>query len=123
MLISSGDEKFEAIIVQVKIGSRDLRIFNCYGPQELGQAQRSAAEQGEKINAFWQELEQEVIKAYDDGCLILIEMDANAKVGSKVIKNDPNAMSENGRLLLDLVDRQNLRILNSSSKCEGVITR
>ena len=64
-----------------------------------------------------------MIKAYDDGCLILIEMDANAKVGSKVIKNDPNAMSENGRLLLDLVDRQNLRILNSSSKCEGVITR
>ena len=123
VLISSGDEKFEAIIVQVKIGSSDLRIFNCYGPQELGQAQRSAAEQGEKINAFWQELEQEVIKAYDDGCLILIEMDANAKVGSKVIKNDPNAMSENGRLLLDLVDRQNLRILNSSSKCEGVITR
>ena len=50
-------------------------------------------------------------------------MDANVKVGKEFIKDDPNNKSENGKLLLGLVERQNLRILNSSNKCTGVMTR
>ena len=80
VLISTGCEYFEAIIVQVTLGQKKLRIFNCYGPQEPGQAQRPVNEQKTRINMFWQELEKEVINAYDDGCMVLIEMDANAKV-------------------------------------------
>ena len=62
LLISSGNEEFEAIIVQVKIGSRNLRIFNCYGPQELSQAQRSVSEQEVVIGTFWQELEKKSLR-------------------------------------------------------------
>ena len=50
-------------------------------------------------------------------------MDANAKVWKEFIKDDPNNKSENGKLLLGLVERQNLRILNSSNKCARVMTR
>ena len=50
-------------------------------------------------------------------------MDANAKVGNKVVPGDPHEVSDNGKLLLDLVERQNLRILNSSPKRSGVVTR
>ena len=50
-------------------------------------------------------------------------MDANAKVGKDVIVGDPQDTSDNGRLLLDLVDRQNLKILNASEKCSGTVTR
>ena len=123
VLISGGSEGFETIIVQVKIGSKNLRIFNCYGPQEIGQAQRSSTEQESILNNFWQDLEMAVIDAKNEGCLILIEMDANAKVGPAIVKNDPNQTSENGRLLLGVVERQNLRILNCSPKCKGVVTR
>ena len=54
---------------------------------------------------------------------MLIEMDANAKVGKNIINDDPNETSETGKLLLDFVSRQNLKILNASDKCAGVITR
>ena len=45
---------------------------------------------------------------------MLVEMDENAKVGSEVIEDDPNDISGNGKLLLELVKKQNLRILNYS---------
>ena len=109
--------------MQVEIGNKKLRIFNCYGPQESGQSQRPVSEQSIAINIFWQELEKEVIEAYSDGCMIVIEMDANAKIGWKFLKNDPNDTSDNGKLLLELVDRQSLKILNCSKKCEGTISR
>ena len=53
----------------------------------------------------------------------MIEMDANAKIGWNYIKNDPHNTSENGQILLELIDRQCLKILNCSPKCEGVISR
>ena len=46
----------------------------------------------------------------------MLECDANAKVGSSVIKGDPNDRSPNGVLLMDLIFRQNLEILNISEK-------
>ena len=50
-------------------------------------------------------------------------MDANAKVGKEIIKNDPNEISNNGKILLEIVERNNLTIANSLNKCKGVITR
>ena len=62
-------------------------------------------------------MEKEIISALEESCLILIQM------GSEVVKGDPNKMSGNGKLLLELLDRHNLHLLNSSEHCEGVITR
>ena len=50
-------------------------------------------------------------------------MDANAKLGPEVIKNDPHEQSPNGELLLGLVVRNNLVICNATALCEGLITR
>ena len=72
---------------------------------------------------FWNNLEKDIITAVDDNCFVLIQMDANAKVGSEVVKGDPNEMSGNGKLLLELLKRQNLYLLNGSENCKGVITR
>ena len=55
--------------------------------------------------------------------MLCLELDANAKVGNQVIKNDPHEMSSNGRLLLSLVERYNLIIVNATDKCFGTITR
>ena len=45
-------------------------------------------------------------------------MDANAKLDSEFHK-----MTENGRLMLEIVERQNLVILNKLPMCKGKITR
>ena len=50
-------------------------------------------------------------------------MDANAKLGKNNIKNDPHETSNNGKLLLEMVERQNLSVANTLDKCKGVITR
>ena len=50
-------------------------------------------------------------------------MDANGKLGNEIIKGDPNKISPNGRLLLDLINRKSLVVVNASDKCYGVITR
>ena len=60
---------------------------------------------------------------YEADCEIVIELDANAKVGSSVLKNDPNSQSENGKLMMEMLERQNLHLVNASSLCKGTITR
>ena len=55
--------------------------------------------------------------------MVLIEMNANAKLGSNYITHDSHAISDNGKLLRDLLQRQNLTCLNSHELCEGTITR
>ena len=50
-------------------------------------------------------------------------MDANAKLGLEIIKEDPNFISENGVLLFDIIRRQNLQVLNADINCTGVVTR
>ena len=114
VLISADDEN-EIMAVQVQAGGLDLRIINAYGPQE-------GSSKDEILN-FWHQLESQVLSAKDDCCGIIIELDANAKLGADILSGDPNEMSHNGRMLLDMVNRQNLIIGNLSNKCKGNITR
>ena len=90
---------------QVKVGDKNIRIINGYGPQKDDNIK--------DVLNFWHEIEAEVVKAKDENCMIIIEMDANAKVGKDVIKKDPHTITNNGKLLLDMVERQNLCILNA----------
>ena len=87
--------------------TRNIRILNAYGPQQLDVSPQI------KLN-FWQNLEKEIISAYEANCEIIIELDANAKVGPNIISNDPNSQSDNGKLMIDLLARQNLYLVNAS---------
>ena len=96
VLIQSEDEECEILVVQCNLGKQKVRIINGYGPQE--------DEPLIKRMIFWEKIEQEVVAAQNEKCMILIELDANAKLGSQLIGNDPNKMSENGRLLKNLIE-------------------
>ena len=50
-------------------------------------------------------------------------MDGNGKFGKGVITGDPHEISQNGRLLLELIIRKSLVIVNATDKCRGIITR
>ena len=108
-VLIKADIEVELLIIQVKIGNNQVRIFNAYGPQENNF--------DESLN-FWSSLEKEIIESRQENCYILIQMDANAKLDSNLHK-----MSENGRFLLNLVQRQNLVIFNELPICKGQVTR
>ena len=50
-------------------------------------------------------------------------MDGNAKLGNGIIKDDPNVMSENGKILWSIVERRDCIVVNATNKCHGIITR
>ena len=113
VLIFQCEEAAEIMIVQVKLGQRNIRIFNAYGPQEVDVSAQT------KLN-FWQTLEKEINSAHESNCEIIIELDAYAKVGPSVISNDPHCQSENGRLMMEMLAWQNLHLVNASGLCIGL---
>ena len=65
-------------------------------------------------------LEQEIVKAEIEGKSIIIEMDANSKMGPDLIPGDLHEQSENGKVLADIIERHGLIIGNAMPKCKGL---
>ena len=105
----------EILVIQTRVGSVDTRIINGYGPQEDANFQ--------DIYNFWQDMDKEIISAKEQNCKIIIQLDANAKLGKDILPADPNDISGNGKILLEMVERHNLCILNTEEQCKGGITR
>ena len=109
------NEETEILVVEAKIGKDKTRFINAYGPQET-------CEDTTK-QEFYNQLDIEVKKSKLAGALVCIEMDANAKLGKKLIPKDPHPQSKNGKLLENFVEDNDLVVVNGTSLCEGVITR
>ena len=55
---------------------------------------------------------------------MILQFDANAKLGPSYIRDDPKEMSVNGKILAGVIERHALVVLNGSeAKCTGTITR
>ena len=117
MLISTINEEAELLTVQLVLSNQKVRLINGYGPQEDDNNQN-------KLN-FWMGLDQEILSAKSESCMVIIQMDANAKVGREIISADPNNVTDgNGRKMLDLIERHGLKLLNADKMCTtGAITR
>ena len=114
--IATRNEEAEILTVQIYLNNQKLRIINAYGPQD-DDIQQS------KLN-FWLGIEEEIISAKEESCMIIIQMDANAKVGRGIITHNPsNVIDSNGQKLLEIMDRHGLLMLNSHTKCVGTVTR
>ena len=99
MLIASKNEEAEILTVKLQLKDKKLRIINGYRPHDDDLQQN-------RLN-FWLGLEEEIISAKSESCMIIIQMDANAKVGQQIISRDPNNVTDsNGRHLLELLERQ-----------------
>ena len=72
---------------------------------------------------FFIALETEIEKAEIAGKSVIIEMDANSKLGNKYIPSDPHKISPNGLLLAGIIERHALVVANGDKRSEGVITR
>ena len=103
------------LVVEANLGKSRIRYINAYGVQENSSKK-------DKME-FYSSLDQEIENALSNGCLMCLQMDANGKLGSEIINEDPNLMSPNGRILFDLINRKSLIVVNGTDKCHGLITR
>ena len=115
VLVEEYSEEFELLVVEVKAGNRNVRIMSGYGPQE------NWAELARK--PFFLALEEEIIKAELAGASVILEIDANSKLGPHIVPGDKHSQSENGKLLAGIIKRQKLVVGNSLAQCKGTITR
>ena len=114
--ISEGDDTVEILVVELHIKNLSIRIINAYGPQECDNIERKTL--------FWAKLQTEVDNAFDAGAETIIQMDGNLHCGDNIIKGDPNTMNANGKMFAQFLQNNcSLFLLNSSKKCEGLITR
>ena len=114
-LIAEYNETFELLVVEINIANRDIRVITGYGPQEN-------LHESERI-PFFLALEEEIVKAELAGKSVIVELDANSKLGPKYIPGDIHNQSDNGKLLAALIDRHGMVIGNSMTECKGLITR
>ena len=116
ILIEEYSDKVELLVVEAKIENKDVRIISGYGPQE--------GWKDEERLPFFSALEEEITKAELGGKSILLSFDANSKLGSEWISNDPHKQSPNGKLLAVILERHALIVVNGiKEKCQGTITR
>ena len=114
-LIKEYSEEFELLVVQFMAGKKYIRIITGYGPQE----NRPETER----MSFFLALEEEIVKAEMAGKAVIIELDANSKLGPQLVPGDKHPQSENGRILSEIIRRHGLILGNSLQQCKGLITR
>ena len=101
VLIEEYFEKFELIVTAVKISNKEIRIITGYVA-----------------------LEEEIVKAQMEEKSIIIELDANCKLGKGYVPNYPNPMSGNGKIMAGIFNRHALCVANGiRGKVTGTITR
>ena len=114
-LVKEYSDDFEILVVQINTEENNIRIISGCGPQENWEEARRLP--------FFIALETEIEKAELAGCSVIVEMDANSKLGNKYISGDPHGQTPNGCLLAGIIERHNLIVGNGTTKCKGTITR
>ena len=115
--IREGDDNIEMLVTQCKINDIQVRLINCYAPQECDP-------KDERKLLFWARLQSEVQDAAENNCAVCIQMDSNAHLGRKYFSNDPHDMNNNGKLFSNFLEENpSLSLLNQEDRCEGSITR
>ena len=116
VLVSLYENDCELIVVETKIGRREIRFITGYGPQEDWSDDLKAP--------FFVALNTEISKALSEGKSIYIAMDAKCKLGTTYIPKDMHNMSKNGEILSNIIETNALIVVNGlEQKCSSVVTR
>ena len=108
-------EEFESLWVLVSNKVTKIRIGCIYAPQESRTGKEVFESMYKHIRGHVQEAKKKEEK-------ILLTGDFNCKIGN-TIKGNREEVSKSGKILKEMVLKQELTILNKSPKCEGKWTR
>ena len=92
-----------------------IRIGVVYAPQE-------SRTRKEKLKIMYEGIQEQILKAEERKQRLMIVGDLNCKIGD-VINGNRTDITKGGRLLLKLIEKNNLSILNASELCTGLWTR
>ena len=116
VLIEKKSEEYEATWIKFSNNSNiNVKIGNICAPQE-SRTKKAV------IKKMYKNIKSHIIESKKMGQKIIIMGDFNTKIG-EYIKGNKKEVSKFGKLLLELVDNEELEILNNHSKCEGMWTR
>jgi len=82
VLIEEYSDTFELLVVEINVGENGIRVITGYGPQENWEI-------SDKM-PFFVALEEEITKAHVNNKSVIIELDANSKLGKKYVKKRPS---------------------------------
>ena len=100
--------------VRLSSGSSNIRLILGYAPQE--------GDDNDIREEFFQELELEIRCCLSNGDYPLLVGDFNAKVEPSMTCQQGEPVSENGKLLWDILKENDLSVLNFNKKCTGKAT-
>ena len=112
-MIDSGSK---ASFVTVCLNGKDcsVRLILVYGPQENDSEDR---------DTFYHDISVQIEMADLNNDYVIMVGDFNAKLWYDVIPKDLHPMSNNGEQLFELCNKYNLKLMNASEHCDGVLTR
>ena len=116
VLVRTGQDKVEALSVDLFFRHRKIRCCVAYGCQE--------SDPVDKKEAFWNYLDEEVELAEQSNSGFVLHFDGNLWAGEQIIPGDPKKQNRNGKLFQQYLEQHpNLTVVNSLEICEGLITR
>ena len=112
---SENTEVAEILFMQIICGHEKLTLGLVYAPQEN---QTTV----EEINDMYKYIEDEISRAKMENHVLILGGDFNCKIG-EIIKGNKKEITKGGRRLLKLARNNELKIINTSEKCNGIWTR
>ena len=116
VLISEYSDTFEMLVIEIRASNKEIRVINGYGPQENLEVKDRLP--------FFSTLEEEIVSAQMSNKSLIIQMDANSKLGKEMLPRDVHEQTANGAALAGIINRNALIVVNSvENKVNGLITR
>ena len=115
VVVEKRDDVGEIMWLVMSNGRHNIRIGIVYAPQE-------SKTNLTKLKTMYKGITEQVEEAKLKNQSLLLVGDFNCKIG-KTLDGNSEELTKGGKMLNNLVLKQNLKILNSSRKCKGLWTR
>ena len=115
IVVEKNKEVGESLWVTISNGRTNIRMGLIYAPQE---SETTVPE----LKIMYKNISRQVKLAKENNQNVLLLGDLNCKIGGN-IKNNSEEVSKGGKILMEMVRKQGLKIANASEKCQGTWTR
>ena len=102
--------------IRVELMNTGIRIFTAHLKQQSTNSREELVDQ-------YEEVRKQFCSANCSEEGIIMIMDANVHVGGSVINGCDDEQDWGGKVLMDIINEENLVLMNSEDICSGVITR
>ena len=113
--VRDGGDYVEALTVDITVKQMQIACTTAYGPQEK--------DSKDKKSRFWDYLDEEAKRAEKEGKGFILQGDLNSWLGKEHISKDTRKQNENGKLMADFLERNQLTVVNGLELCKGSFTR